>query len=147
MKWVLPLVLAGCTTAATLPRVDIPLRNPTAPIASQADVTLKRLAGEWIVVSGAGLAPGTRVRVTAKTLELDGVALALADTGEGRLLVGGDPVWVHWLDIGNRTAALGDPNGSRVWIMDRTGAPGDRLAAARKILTWYGYDLDRMSGA
>ena len=42
---------------------------------------------------------------------------------------------------------LGDPNGTRVWIMDRTGRPGDRLRPAQEILEWYGYDLSRMEGA
>lgn len=53
---------------------------------------------------------------------------------------------MHWLDDDNRTAALGDPGGARVWIMDRTGTPRERLAAARSILAWYGYDLGRLSG-
>ncbi|NIY99674.1 lipocalin, partial [Salipiger sp. HF18] len=37
--------------------------------------------------------------------------------------------------------------GARVWIMDRTGRPGERLTAAREILEWYGYDLRRLDGS
>jgi apolipoprotein D and lipocalin family protein len=62
------------------------------------------------------------------------------------LRLGGAPLWVHWLDFDNRTAALGAPDGSRVWIMDRSGAPAERLSAAREILDWYGYDLSRLRG-
>ena len=52
------LVLSGCAPAPELPRAPIPLRNPTAPVASQANATLERLQGRWIVVQGAGLTPG-----------------------------------------------------------------------------------------
>ena len=39
---------------------------------------------------------------------------------------------------------MGDPDGQRVWIMDRTGRPGERLRIAREILQWYGYDVTRL---
>ena len=120
------------------------MRNPTAPIASQVDASLARLSGDWVVVQGAGLQPGSRLRFGAGTMLLDGVSLRLADKGQGRLDLAGEAIWVHWLDVDNRTAALGDPDDGRVWIMDRTGRPGERLRAAREILEWYGYDLSRM---
>jgi apolipoprotein D and lipocalin family protein len=67
--------------------------------------------------------------------------------GQGRYETGDGPLWVHWLDVGNRTAAIGDPWGGRVWIMDRTGTSSpDRIRAAREILHWYGYDLTRLVG-
>ncbi|MFZ5961546.1 lipocalin [Thalassococcus sp. BH17M4-6] len=140
----LPLLLAvACTAAPPADRTAIPLRNPTAPVASQANATADRLAGSWVVVQGAGVAPGTVVEVSDAGLSVGGVAYALVapgrfERGEGRL-------WVHWLDIGNRTAALGDPAGGQVWIMDRTRASSpDRLTAAREILDWYGYDLRQL---
>lgn len=139
----LVVLLAGCA-APPLPHAPLPLRNPTAPIASQLDATLARLSGDWVVVQGAGLAPGTRVSLGPATARIGGAALPVSDTGKGRLTLGGQAVWVHWLDADDRTAALGDPGGSRVWIMDRTGAPGERLTAAREILAWYGYDLERL---
>nr|WP_254899238.1 lipocalin family protein [Thalassococcus arenae] len=126
--------------------VTVPLRNPTAPIASQADATLARLQGDWVVVQGAGMTSGTRIAVDGGALRMAEVTLPLADSGRGRLTLGDQAVWVHWIDIDDRTAALGAPDGSRVWIMDRTGNPGERLRAAREILDWYGYDLKRMEG-
>ncbi|MBY6119729.1 lipocalin family protein [Mameliella alba] len=138
----LVLALAGC--AAVPPKTDLPLRNPTAPVASQADAALGRLSGDWRVVQGAGVYPGTRVRFDAGQAVIGGRAMPVTDEGQGRLMLGGAPVWVYWIDADNRTAALGDPDGRRVWIMDRTGTPGERLRAAREILAWYGYDLERL---
>lgn len=151
MKRLLPLalVLAGCMADAPdapLPTVDIPLRNPTAPVASQSDASIDRLQGGWVVVAGAGLRPGETVTISDTGMTLRGVTFPMRGLGEGRFDVAGDPLWVHWLDVGARTAVLGDPNGARVWIMDRTGKPGDRLAPAREILEWYGYDLGRVDG-
>ena len=119
--------------------------SSTAPVASQADVTAARLQGDWIVVQGAGIAPGTVVRGTADGLTVQGVEYIL--TAPGRLSNADGRLWVHWLDIGDRTAAVGDPDGGRVWIMDReAGSSPDRLRAAREILDWYGYDLRRLAG-
>lgn len=138
------LLLAACAKPATLPEVPIPLRNPTAPVASQVDASLLRLQGDWVVVQGAGLTPGSRLNFGAKAVRIGGVAIPLQDKGQGRLVMGDEQLWVHWLDADNRTAAMGNPQGTRVWIMDRTGKPGERLNAAREILEWYGYDLSRM---
>lgn len=143
---VLALALAGCAAAPQAPR-DIPLRNPTAPVASQADAGLERLAGDWVVVQGAELAPGTPVSVSPDQWWIGGSAVPVVQSGQGRFDTLDGALWVHWLDIGNRTAAVGDPGGSRVWIMDRSLSPGpDRLQAAREILAWYGYDLSRLEG-
>lgn len=145
MRAVLALVLlAGCAAKAPLPDVPIPLRNPTSQIASQADASLQRLQGAWIVVQGAGMAPGSGVLITGQSFAVDGVQIGFAPEGTGRFRLGNEAIWVHWLDIDNRTAAMGEPGGKRVWIMDRTGQPGERLGAAREILEWYGYDLSRM---
>lgn len=136
------LLLAGCATAPNLD--SLPLRNPTAPVGSQVDATLTRLAGNWRVVQGAGIAPGTRLSFGASQAVLPQGAVAVSDAGRGRLRLGSDILWIYWIDADSRTAALGDPDGRRVWIMDRTGRPGDRLRAAREILSWYGYDLTRL---
>lgn len=138
----LVLAMAGC--AAAPPTTDLPLRNPTARVASQADAALGRLSGDWHVIEGAGLRPGTRLRFGAREAVIGGRVMPVTDDGQGRLTLDGGPVWVYWIDADNRTAALGDPDGRRVWIMDRTGTPGERLRAAREILAWYGYDLARL---
>ena len=146
MRVIALLALAGCTAPASLPEVSIPLRNPTAPVASQVDADLSHLAGDWVVVQGAGLAPGSTLAFDKGRLVVNGASLPVRNTGPGRLVVGRETVWIHWIDADNRTAALGNPDGTRVWIMDRAGKPGERLRAAREILTWYGYDLSRVAG-
>lgn len=146
-KWVL-FALAGCAAPeASLPLAEIPLRNPTVTVASQSDVTLGRLAGTWTIVEGAGVVAGSALRVTSDTIVLSGVVLPLRGLGNGRFRMGDETLWVHWLDFDNRTAALGNPDGSRVWIMDRIGAPGERLDVGREILEWYGYDMSRLQAA
>jgi apolipoprotein D and lipocalin family protein len=116
-------------------------------VASQVDASLTRLNGDWVVVQGQGVAPGTRVRFGAATVAVGSEVQSLAPLGQGRFMLGSDEVWIYWLDADNRTAALGDPGGRRVWIMDRKGEAGERLRAAREILTWYGYDMTRLEGA
>lgn len=137
-------VLAGCGVAD--PQA-LPLRNPTAPVASQADATLVRLAGRWVVVQGAGMPPGTTLRFRLGEAQVGGESLAVTEGEQGRFHLDGQEIWIYWLDADNRTAALGDPHGTRVWIMDRSGKPGERLRAAREILDWYGYDLNRLEAS
>lgn len=136
------IALAGC--AAPPPSGGVPLRNPTAPIASQVDATLARLSGDWRVSQGAGIAPGTKMRIRQNGVWIGPDRLTISQQGQGRFTVGDQEIWVYWLDGDNRTAALGDPQGRRVWIMDRAGQSRDRLRAARDILKWYGYDLNRL---
>lgn len=138
------LLLSGCAGTGELPHADIPLRNPTAPVASQTDASLERLEGTWTIVEGAGIPPGEYIVFHNDTIVVGGISHPLSQEAGGRYSVGGDQLWVHWLDADNRTAAMGDPGGARVWIMDRTGRPGERLHAAREILEWYGYDLKRL---
>jgi len=143
------MVVAGCSSVAPpTGSTPIPFRNPTAQVASQSDVTLARLAGDWEVVSifdDAQFGAVRRVSVTDGAWVLNGQSLDIAQLREGRMIAGGQTFWVHWLDINNRTAVIGTPDGRYGWIMDRTGAPSaDRLKAAREILDWYGYDLSRL---
>lgn len=139
---------AACSTSPDpQTQKSLPLRNPTVQVASQLDATQERLSGDWIVVQGAGVAPGTRVRIASGQIRIgDGLPRGFAPLGQGRFQSGDSALWIHWLDVGNRTVALGDPAGTRVWIMDRTATGSrDRLIAARDILGWYGYDLTRLS--
>lgn len=73
---------------------------------------------------------------------------ALAPLGQGRFretggtVLGGADLWVLWMDADNRTAAIGTPDGTFGWIMDRRSSGGDdRIRAAREIMEWRGYDL------
>ena len=138
------LLVAGCTTPAD--DLVLPVRNPTAPVASQADVTIDRLAGRWRVVEAYPDQAPRIVIIGEGAVRLDtNDPVSAGLIGPGRLQVGDAVWWVHWLDVDNRTAAIGDPDGDFVWIMDRTPASSpDRLAAARDVLGWYGYDLTRI---
>lgn len=52
---------------------------------------------------------------------------------------------VMWIDEGFRTAAIGDPNGSFAWVLDREPRGGaDRIVAARQVLEFSGFDVDAM---
>lgn len=134
----------ACAPVTTTPETPIPLRNPTAQVASQADVTLERLSGHWQVVQASDGFSGTNVSIKGATLSFGAVEMTFKPIGKGRFKLADEEIWVHWLDINNRTAAVGEPGGGRVWIMDKSGNPGERLKAAREILEWYGYDLSRV---
>ena len=171
----LALGLAACTPQPASEPTEVSLlRNPTAPIGSQADVTAADLAGEWTVRQRAqgGWPQGRLVQfqtdgddlvlladaVTCGPNDLcesltvavpypAGVAGRFGD-GQRRLAPGLDvpaDIWVYWMDFDRRTVALGDPNGQFVAILDRSvNGGGDRITAAREILDWYGYDLTRV---
>ncbi|WP_425070325.1 lipocalin [Sagittula sp. S175] len=146
IRWLLPLMLAACSAApVAVPVAPVPLRNPTAPVASQADVTLARIEGPWRVVQSSRAYPGTPVMIGGDAMQLGTTAKPLIALGKGRYAWGEGKLWVHWLDADNRTVALGDPGGTWFAILDRTGKPGERLHAAREILEWYGYDLSRVA--
>jgi apolipoprotein D and lipocalin family protein len=151
------LLPLGCTTQ--LDEEAAPFRDLSAPIASQVDVTASDLSGGWGVVAGAGgVTAGTRLAFLpgpneALALQRDGISpTALIAQGNGRWRlerpVAGLPAgafWVLWMDADARTAAVGRPDGAFGWIMERPGKGGaDRRAAARDILTWFGYDPTRL---
>ncbi|WP_375230791.1 lipocalin family protein [Roseobacter sp. S98] len=51
-------------------------------------------------------------------------------------------LWVMWMDEDARTATVGTPGGEMGWILNRTpDLRGDRLAAAREIMEFNGYNL------
>ena len=72
--------------------------------------------------------------------------------GPGRLAVSFDtvpflsaPYWILWVDEGYRTAVVGVPSGRAGWILNRDPViPADRLAAAREILDFNGYDVTQL---
>ncbi|SLN23345.1 lipocalin/fatty acid-binding family protein [Pseudooctadecabacter jejudonensis] len=165
--------LMACAEAAPPPADVSLLRNPTAPFASQVDVTAQDLDGSWRVRQSVGnfLATGMLVNFGVRDDQLilspippaDGLApgdlpffisFAFDQVGPGRwagssLLDSTEPdtfFWVLWMDFDRRTVALGDPDGTFVAILDRSATGGtDRIAAAREILDWYGYDLGQLA--
>ena len=137
----LSLVLAGCQAGPAARQESVPLRNPTAPVASQINVGPDRVAGSWQVIEAAGM--GFAPLRFENGITLNGRAYSFV--GDGRYEAEGRALWVHWLDGDNRVMALGDPSGRRVAILARAGqGRADLVAAARKVLAWYGYDLSRL---
>lgn len=159
------LALAACASPLPAPGV---FRDTAKPIYSNAVFEPARLAGDWVQVAefaGPGAAvcqPGV-TRFTPQEngvvglstqLCLNGQAVAFngtaAITGPGRLaLRGADPRglgqewWVVWADADYRTLAIGTPSGSFGFVLDRASLPADRRTAAREILEWNGYDLEK----
>lgn len=54
-------------------------------------------------------------------------------------------LWILWADADRRTMAIGTPDGSFGFILDRERTGGeDRIAAARDIMDWMGYRVEEM---
>jgi len=87
----------------------------------------------------------------SNTCRTEVVDWSFKSAGPGRLSLSSSDVeqdlqfWVLWVDEGFRTAAIGTPDGSFGWILDRkrTGGP-DRIAAARDVLEFNGYDISKI---
>ncbi|TDL79685.1 lipocalin [Palleronia sediminis] len=165
----LALLLAACSTEA--PILPAPVyRDTAAPFASVAAFEPARFAGLWYEIASyptpfqAGCA-NTRAEYTPRgdggfdlvnrctrggtPAQVTGTAMP---AGPGRLEVRIDampflssPYWVLWVDEGYRTAVVGVPSGRAAWILDRSPViPPDRLAAARQMLSFAGYDLSQL---
>jgi apolipoprotein D and lipocalin family protein len=165
--------LAGCGTSPDDPFALFPsYRDPAVPIASKALFEPERYLGLWYeiarfpvpfeagcvgVTAEYGQGPDGLISVLNTCRDPDGaVRNTISGTAEvvgpGRLEVrlGSVPFiaadyWVLWVDESYRTAVVGTPNGRAGWILNRDPEiPADRLAAAREILDFNGYDLSRL---
>ena len=163
------LLLAGCSRDVPEALTAV-YRDAAAPIASKALFDVDAFAGEWQVVARypvpfeadcaaitaiyvpqAGQA-GSADHICWSGDADDPVILsgAFQVTGPGRMRVtySGLPpldVWVLWTDDGYRTAVLGTPDGRAGWILNREAViPADRLTAAREVLDFNGFDLNRL---
>jgi apolipoprotein D and lipocalin family protein len=165
------IVIAAALAACGRGPTGGAFRDTAVPIYSNAVFQPARLAGEWVQVADftqtatracrpgavefAPAVAGT-VGLTAQLClsgtrqDYTGVA---AIAGPGRLaLRGADKAslgqtwWVLWVDDGYRTMAIGTPSGDFGFILNRTATlPADRLAAARDVLDWNGYDLRHLT--
>ncbi len=153
------LALAGCTVFPSYRDTDVQLT-------SMAVLDPARYAGLWYEVASydapfqAGCT-NTRAEYTLRddgtfdvlnTCKRNGALSQIGGAawivGPGRLKVNLDGVplaadyWVLWVDEGYRTAVVGTPSGRAGWILNREPEiPADRLAAAREVLAFNGYDL------
>ena len=146
-------------------------RDRSVPIGSALNFDADRYAGRWYEVARYPVPFETGcVGVTAEYAPLPDGGLSVLNTcrnsdgstrstiegradvvGPGRLTVRFDTIpfpadyWVLWIDEGYRTAVVGAPNGRSGWILNRDPQiPADRLRAARDVLEFNGYDLDRL---
>jgi len=149
----------GCT--GPMPAPSASFRTGQTPIYSTAALPAARLVGQWRQVGGFGAAKlCTAAPVLTISASPQGAAQAqydlclgaqrvqgggaIASAGaQGRYLLPGipSPIWVLWIDEGNRSMALGTPSGTFGIILSKDPIPADRLGAARAVLAWNGYDL------
>ncbi|MGR3571977.1 lipocalin family protein [Brevirhabdus sp.] len=143
------IALGACTTTGTAPA----FRNPDAPIASTTRFDPVAFAGQWHPVAGFGAEHQGAVTITQAHPGGFSIAQgagapprAAALSGPGRFRIAGQAAerWVLWTDADYRTAVIGTPDGSFGQVWDRRPASSpDRLAAARDVLEWAGYDMTR----
>jgi len=147
-------------------------RDTDVPIASIALFDPARYVGTWYEVARYPVVfERGCVGVTAEYQAIDNDTISVLNTcrnpdgsiksqisgeaeivGPARLKVrfpsvpfGAADYWVLWVDEGYRTAVVGAPNGRSGWILNREPEiPDDRLQAARDVLDFNGYDLERL---
>lgn len=149
----LPLILAACLGGGPSSGT---YRDAGAPIWSAAAFNLATISGDWQQVAGFSPAKGgcdrgaVRFAPEGSAVGVSG-RLCLGDkveklrgrvemAGPGRLMVGGEEWWILWIDSGYRTMAIGTPSGRFGLVLDRGAIPPDRLAAAREVFDFNGYD-------
>lgn len=150
-------LLSNCVTKPPTPTGQY--RDASAQIYSSAVLQPSRMAGRWQQVAGFGPQSGCKpggVEISGKAqltavwrLCLSGVeakgAAPMLPTGPGRFDVAGQAWWVLWADTDYRTLVIGTPSGGFGFILNRDARlPPDRLAAAKEILDWNGYDVDKL---
>ncbi|MBI1416262.1 MAG: lipocalin [Limimaricola sp.] len=165
LLFALPLVLAGCAIVAPS------YRDASVPIASRAVFDPSRYLGLWHEVARYPVVfENGCTDVTAEYTQrddgligvhnicrkADGTTRDITGTAEvagpGRLKVRFPSVpfvaadyWVLWVAEDYGTAVVGAPNGRSGWILNRTPTiTPDRLAAAREVLDFNGYDLSKL---
>ncbi len=167
------VLLAGCAANPPAPGPSASYRDANAPFSSIALFEPERFAGRWYEIARYPVAfqNGCGGTVAQYTSRADGTFAVVNTCREGRLdgpvrqiegsarMIGpgrfdvqfdsapslSSPYWVLWVDEGYRTAVIGVPSGRAGWILNRDPEiPPDRLAAAREILDFNGYDLTRL---
>ena len=147
-------------------------RDTSVPIGSQANFVAEKYLGTWHEVarfpvpferncSGVTAEYGMNADGTVSVFNTcrnpDGSVRSTIKgsaeiVGPGRLKVKFPSVpfvksdyWVLWVDQEYQTAVVGAPNGRSGWILNRSPKISpDRLAAAKEILDFAGYDLSRL---
>lgn len=146
---------AGCA-AAPLPVERVAFRAGSAPIYSAAAFMPSRIEGGWRQVASYAqgqnscAAGGVELQRRPSGLHMQGelclngrrqrISSPVQISGPGRLAVEGmSDWWVIWVDYDYRTMAVGTPDGSFGFILDRGKISHDRLVAAAEIFDFNGY--------
>ena len=152
------IVVLFLIAAACAPTTRLGYRDQSARITSVALFDPGQFAGDWVVVSSYdAVICRVHARAVAGAIEwtehgCDGTSShSMAPvTGPGRFTPKGGAHkgrehWVMWVDQTYRTAVIGAVDGSFGMVLNRVrNIPPDRMTAAREILDWNGYDLDRL---
>lgn len=158
------LALSGCFGKApeapvARPQPAVAIRDAAAPIWSIAQFTPARLAGEWRQVAGFGAADcrggavqfqqsGGQLQAKGSLCfagRLQAISSPVQPVGPGRLRIEGRDWWVVWVDTDYRTLAIGTPDGSFGFLLNRGGAlPSDRMRAASEVFDFNGYRISQM---
>ncbi len=153
-------LLIACTAAPQPQSARQAYRAAGAPIYSTSGLPIARMLGTWRQMAGFGAShpcsasPALQITPDAGSARVQ-YDLCLGQTrlrGQGTLASAGAqgryrvqglpaPLWVLWMDEGNRSMAIGTPDGSFGMVLSKDAIPADRARAAREILAWNGYDL------
>lgn len=157
-------LLAGCAQLPPQPGY----RDGATIIASTTRFDAQRFAGDWVVRAAypqdadlrgvAARQDGAAFSLLWHRCNTTGQCATVAEqwpaqaTGQGRYVLRAPKgkadrtLWVLWVDDGFRTAVVGTPDGTWGWILDRNTTGGaDRIAAAREVLDFNGYDLTQLA--
>ena len=165
-RWI-AIAALGLAGACAAPLASY--RDATVTIASAVSFDPARYAGRWYEIARfpVPFQEGCTDTVAEYSLRADGslgvVNACLRDgrlrriegearvVGPGRLQVRFDglpfasPYWVLWVAEDYRTAVVGVPSGRAGWVLHRDPTmPPDRMRAAREVLDFNGYDVDRL---
>lgn len=147
----LALLLAACAPKP----VPVPVyRDIARPVYSIAAFDPARISGHWVQVAGFGgacqggameIGSVTKYNLCLPTGMAQGAG-AMTASVPGRFdLQGLGDFWVLWADADNRTLVVGARSGRYGFILNREpGLPADRLTAARDILKFNGYDVEKL---
>lgn len=168
MRRLIAAIFVGLSACAPqITQEDGVFRNTSAPIYSNAGFDFAQLEGRWDQVAGFSDAAATTCKPGGVTFaSKDGTMRAgyslclsgktitgsgtITPTGPGRFAITGkggigQVWWVLWVDEGYRTLAIGTPSGAFGFILNRGKAlPEDRLAAAREVLDFNGYHIEKL---
>lgn len=148
------LLLAACADrpgSSTYRQSDSPIWSSAAFVPGQMVGTWQQVAAfsteaAGCAAAGVSFQPEDGVLRARGSLCLDGkvtdIDSAVAASGPGRLSLSGfEDWWILWVDEGYRTLAIGTPSGRFGFVLDRGAGAADRLAAAREVFDFNGYDL------